>query len=97
MSDERNNFKDGVPAAAEACRVELHKMAEQAADPALTDIYEIIGERERRNRLARSSGNVVTFPYLRTRQPGETPSFEIGAAAEEGRNILSFRWTRRKG
>lgn len=96
MSDERNNFKGEEPAA-EACRVELHKMAEQAADPALTDIYETIGERERRNRLARSGGNVVTFPYLRTRQPGETPSFEIGAAAEEGRNILSFRWTRRKG
>jgi hypothetical protein len=94
MSDEHNNFKDAEPAAAEACRVELHKMAEQAADPALTDIYEILGERERRNRAAAGGGNVVNFPHLRTRQPGETPSFDIGEAAEKGRNILSFRWTR---
>jgi len=97
MSDERSNFHDENPAAAEACRVELHKMAEQAGDPVLTDIYEIVGERERRNRVARSGGNVLTFPHLRTRQPGETPAFEIDAAAEEGRNILSFRWKRRQG
>ncbi|KNY35209.1 MULTISPECIES: hypothetical protein [unclassified Agrobacterium] len=95
MSDERNNFHDDEPAAAEACRVELHKMAEQGADPALTDMYEIVGERERRNRAAAADSNVVVFPHLRTRQPGETPSFALGEAAEDGRNILSFRWTRR--
>ncbi|KJF73560.1 hypothetical protein [Agrobacterium arsenijevicii] len=94
MSDERNNFHDEDPAAAEACRVELHKMAEQAADPALTDMHEIVGERERRNRAAADGGNVVNFPHLRTRQPGETPSFDIGDVAERGRNILPFRWTR---
>ena len=94
MSDERNNFHDDEPAAAEACRVELHKMAEHAADPALTDMYEIVGERERRNRAAADS-NVVIFPHLRTRQPGEKPSFALGEAAEGGGNILSFRWTRR--
>jgi hypothetical protein len=94
MSDERNNVYDAAPATAEACRVELHKMAEQAADPALTEMYEIVGERERRNRAAAGGGNVVTFPHLRTRQPGETPSFEIGDAAEKGRNILPFRWRR---
>ncbi|MBO9655206.1 hypothetical protein O3S81_00945 [Agrobacterium sp. SOY23] len=94
MSDERNNFKGEEPAA-EACCVELHKMAGQAADPALTELYEIVGERERRNRAARIGGNVVTFPYLRTRQPGETPPFELGEAAERGRNILPFGWIRR--
>lgn len=81
MNDERNNFRDENPAAAEACRVELHKIAEQAGDPVLTDIYEIVGERERRNRIVGSDGNVVTFPHLRTRQPGETPTFELGAEA----------------
>ncbi|MCZ7466378.1 hypothetical protein [Rhizobium rhizogenes] len=95
MSDERNNFHDDEHAAAEACRVELHKMAEQGADPALTDMYDIVGERERRNRAAATDSNVVTFPHLRTRQPGETPSFTLGEAAEGGRNILSFRWRRR--
>jgi hypothetical protein len=70
-------------------------MAEQAADPALTEIYEIVGERERRNRAATDGGNVVTFPHLRTRQPGEAPSFKIGEAAEKGRNVLPFRWKRR--
>lgn len=95
MSDERNNVRDVEPAADEACRVELHKMAEQAADPALTEMYEIVGERERRNRLAQGCNKVVAFPYLRTRQPGEKPGFDIGAAAERGRNILSFRLKRR--
>lgn len=95
MSDERNNVHDGERAAAEACRVELHKMAKQAADPALTELYEIVGERERRNRAATGDGNVVAFPHLRTRQPGEKPGFVIGEAAEKGRNILPFRWTRR--
>lgn len=97
MSDERNNFNDGAPSAAEACRVELHKIAEQAADPALTEMYEIVGERERRNRAAAGGGNVVTFPHLRTRQPGEAPSFKVGEAAEKGRNILPFRWKRGRG
>ncbi|MBO0125882.1 hypothetical protein [Agrobacterium sp. OT33] len=95
MSDERNNFHDEEPAAAEASRVELHKMAEQAADPVLTEIYEIVGERERRSRAAAEGGNVVTFPHLRTRQPGEAPAFVVGTAAAEGRNILSFCWRRR--
>ncbi|MFK3779973.1 hypothetical protein [Agrobacterium sp. NPDC089420] len=94
MSDERNNVHE-EPAAAEACRVELHKMAEQGADPALTDMYEIVGERERRNRAASDGGNLVIFPHLRTRQPGEAPPFDIGDAAERGRNILPFRWMRR--
>lgn len=95
MSDERNNFHGEERAAAEACRVELHKMAEQAGDPALADLYEIVGERERRNRAVIQSRNIVAFPYLRTRQPGEAPTFVIGAAAEEGRNILPFCWRRR--
>ena len=36
MSDERNEVTEDYPAVGEACRAELHKMAEQAADPALT-------------------------------------------------------------
>ena len=95
MSDERNSFKDAERAAAEACRVELHKMAEQAADPAVTDIYEILGERKRRNRAAAGSGNVLAFPYPRSRHQGERLFSEMGEAAENGRNILPFRWTRR--
>lgn len=95
MSDERNNFKDAEQAVAEACRVELHKIADQGADPALTEMYEVVGERERRNRAAADGGNVLAFPYLRTRQPGEKPFFEIGDAAQRGGNILSFRWKRR--
>lgn len=96
MSDERNEVTEDYPAVGEACRAELHKMAEQAADPALTDIYEIIGERERRNRAATAGNNVAIFPHLRTRQPGEVPFFALGEAAEKGRNILPFRWTRRR-
>lgn len=95
MSDERNNFKDAKQAVTEACRVELHKMADQGADPTLTEMYEVVGERERRNRAAADGGNVLAFPYLRTRQPGEKPFFEIGDAAQRGGNILSFRWKRR--
>ncbi|MBW9066614.1 hypothetical protein [Agrobacterium pusense] len=91
MSDERSNVRDAEPAAGGACRVELHKMAEQAGDPALTEMYEIVGERERRSRLAQGR-NVVAFPYLRTRQPGERPPFALGDAAEKGNNILPFRW-----
>ncbi|MGP4667307.1 hypothetical protein [Agrobacterium pusense] len=94
MSDERSNVRDAEPAAGEACRVELHKMAEQAGDPALTEMYEIVGERERRNRLAQGR-NVVAFPYLRTLQHGEKPPFALGDAAEKGSNILPFRWVRR--
>ncbi|MCZ7858294.1 hypothetical protein O9X81_16835 [Agrobacterium salinitolerans] len=96
MSDERNEVTEDYPAVGEACRAELHKMAEQAADPALTDIYEIIGERERRNRAATAGNNVAIFPHLRTRQPGEVPFFALDEAAEKGRNILPFRWTRRR-
>ena len=96
MSDERSNFKGEEPAADEACRVELHKMAEQAADPALTEMYEIVGERQRRNRAVTAGGNVAIFPHLRTRQPGEAPPFALGEAAEKGSNILPFRWTRRR-
>ncbi|CVI61026.1 MULTISPECIES: hypothetical protein [Agrobacterium] len=91
MSDERNEVTEDYPAAVEACRAELHKMAEQAADSALTDIYEMVGERERRNRLVQGR-NVVAFPYRRTRQPGERPPFDPGEAAEKGHNILPFRW-----
>jgi hypothetical protein len=69
-------------------------MAEHAGDPALTEMYEIVGERERRNRLAQGR-NVVAFPYLRTRQPGERPPFALGDSAEKGSNILPFRWVLR--
>ncbi len=95
MSEERNDVRNAEPVTGEACRVELHKIAEQAADPALSEIYQILGERERRNRAAASRGNVVAFPYLRTRQPGEAPGFHLGKAAEKGSNILPFRWKRR--
>ncbi|TZG36207.1 hypothetical protein [Agrobacterium sp. B1(2019)] len=90
MSDERNEVTEDYPAAVEACRAELHKMAEQAADSALTDIYEMVGEREERARAA----NVVVFPHLNARQPGRTPSFIEGAPGKCGRNVLPFR---RKG
>lgn len=92
MSEERNNVTDrDADATGEACRVELHKMAEQAADPVLTEMFEIVGERERRNRAARHASNVVNFPYLRTRQPGEASTFDPGRDAAEGRNVLKFR------
>ncbi|MCZ7851538.1 hypothetical protein ACQZ46_13770 [Agrobacterium salinitolerans] len=96
MSDERNEVTEDYPAVGEACRAELHKMAEQAADPALMEMFEIVGERRRRNRAATAGGNVAIFPHLRTRQPGEAPPFALGEAAEKGRNILPFRWTRRR-
>lgn len=94
MSDERNNFPDEHRTADRPCGVELHKMAEQASDPATTEFYDIIGERERRSRVAGSGGNVVTFPHQRARQPGETTAFQTGVAAEKGRNILPLSWTR---
>ncbi|MDS7597798.1 hypothetical protein [Agrobacterium tumefaciens] len=96
MSEERNNSTENDEQAAdETCRVELHKMAEHAADPVLTDMFEIVAERERRNRATRSPDNVLMFPYLRTRQPGEAAAFDPGRAAAEGRNIVMFRWKRR--
>ena len=52
MSDERNNFPDEHRTADRPCGVELHKMAEQASDPATTEFYDIIGERERGSRVA---------------------------------------------
>lgn len=90
MSDERNNGHDDNPPAAEACRAELHKMAEHAGDFCLTDIYEMVGERDERNRTA----NVVVFPHLNARQPSRTPSFIEDAPDKRRRNILPFR---RKG
>lgn len=59
----------------------------------VTGIYAQISERERlvRERYRRYSENVVRFPFLKTRPPGQVPFTAFGPDAASGKNIIAFR------
>lgn len=71
---------------------DLHKIAASNGEGFVPDMHEIIGERERRSRAARVETNILPFPYLRARHPGDDIPADLGKDAANGGNILKFRW-----
>lgn len=88
MKDEHSDFVN----AGESDYADLHKLAEQSGDSAISDMYRIVGERERRSRVAVEKANIVAFPRFRTRAPGDDVPIDLGQDAADGGNVVKFRW-----
>ncbi|MDO5896564.1 hypothetical protein [Agrobacterium sp. Azo12] len=66
---------------------DLHKIAASNGEGFVPDMHEIIGERERRSRAAREKTNILLFPHLRARHPGDDIPIDLGADAENGGEV----------
>ncbi len=71
----------------------LHKLAAQAGDGLVPELYEILADRRQERR---SHVNVIAFPIWEARFPGEAPDAPLGADAADGRNVVAFQRPARK-
>ena len=65
----------------------LHKLASQAGDGLVPELFELLRLQENQRRDA---ANVATFPLWQTRKPGCGDGSGTAAGAAGGENIIAF-------
>ncbi len=66
----------------------LHKMAAQNGDGMVPELYELMMDREERQR---DYPNVEQFPIWDARMPGEAAEKPLGRDAANGNNVVAFK------